>query len=157
MALSKQVKNLFIQLTLGTFSFVMAYVCFTLLESSVEGVWKGWKFGGGIAGFLGTWLLSNKLYSDTLSKDSTASDVILKDERKEPTCLGSYDVRMRKDYWDEIFLKIKNAQRRVVFIGGISSTLLTADILRKFASALENNQHLKISFIYESGDNRGRS
>jgi isopentenyldiphosphate isomerase len=62
-------------------------------------------------------------------------------------------VRLRYGFWQEIRRKILEAKHEVIFLGGISSSLLNATDYSLFADSLARSKQLRFEFFYESSDN----
>lgn len=65
----------------------------------------------------------------------------------------SYDVRLRELYFDDIMTRIEGAEREIVFVGGISQSLLNPRTYQVIADRLQSNKKLTLSVYYESDDN----
>lgn len=59
----------------------------------------------------------------------------------------------REQFVDEVFTRIAAARSEVIFLGGISSDIISPKKLRLFATALQENPRLRITFLHESMDN----
>jgi len=62
-------------------------------------------------------------------------------------------IRLREEFWEEIKKRISQANSKVVFIGGISSSLLNSNFYSLITEKLTNSSQLTIKFFYESSDN----
>ena len=72
--------------------------------------------------------------------------------RPKPSTMKS-NAKPRELCWEEILEAVSNARQQIVFLGGISQTLVAPRFYGLLAERLQNQPDLTVTMIYESDDN----